>query len=60
MENRLKNWGCDTFITDNGIYGLKLLENHHFDLDNGVFFCEPGIYAVAPDTAEHTSKGIVT
>lgn len=32
MENRLKNWGCDTFITDNGIYGLKLLENHHFDL----------------------------
>ncbi|MDT0607532.1 ATP-binding protein [Croceitalea rosinachiae] len=32
MENRLKTWGCDTFITDNGIYGLKLLENHHFDL----------------------------
>lgn len=32
IENRLKTWGCDTFITDNGIYGLKLLENHHFDM----------------------------
>ncbi|WP_350285908.1 ATP-binding protein [uncultured Croceitalea sp.] len=32
MENRLKTWGCDTFITDNGIYGLKLLENHQFDI----------------------------
>ncbi len=32
MENRLKTWGCDTFITDNGIYGLKLLENHDFDM----------------------------
>ncbi|NNL10116.1 MAG: response regulator [Croceitalea sp.] len=32
MENRLKTWGCKTHITDNGIYGLKLLENHEFDL----------------------------
>ncbi len=32
MENRLKNWGCETIITANGLYGLKLLENHHFDM----------------------------
>lgn len=32
MENRLRSWGCQPFITDNGIYGLQLLENHQFDL----------------------------
>ncbi len=32
MENRLKSWGCKPFITDNGLYGLQLLENHEFDL----------------------------
>ena len=32
MYNRLKNWGCKSYITENGIYGLKLLENHPIDL----------------------------
>lgn len=32
MENRLKSWGCQPFVTENGLYGLQLLENHEFDL----------------------------
>ncbi|WP_394972017.1 ATP-binding protein [uncultured Croceitalea sp.] len=32
ITSRLKNWGCKTIVTDNGIYGLKLLNNHKIDV----------------------------
>ncbi|MEM8928728.1 MAG: ATP-binding protein [Bacteroidota bacterium] len=32
MENRLEEWGCRAYITDNGRFGLQLLENHKIDL----------------------------
>ena len=32
MENRLEQWGCQPYITDNGLFGLQLLEKHHIDL----------------------------
>ncbi|MEM1260443.1 MAG: response regulator, partial [Bacteroidota bacterium] len=32
MENRLEQWGCRAYITDNGRFGLQLLENHKIDL----------------------------
>ena len=32
MENRLEQWGCKSYITDNGLFGLQLLENHKIDL----------------------------
>jgi signal transduction histidine kinase/DNA-binding NarL/FixJ family response regulator len=32
ITSRLQNWGCKTVITDNGLYGLKILENHKIDV----------------------------
>lgn len=32
MENRLEQWGCKSYITENSLYGLQLLENHKIDL----------------------------
>ncbi len=32
MENRLEQWGCKAYITENGLFGLHLLENHNIDL----------------------------
>ena len=32
MENRLEQWGCKAYITENGLFGLQLLENHNIDL----------------------------
>jgi len=32
MENRLEQWGCTSYITENGMSGLQLLENHKIDL----------------------------
>ena len=32
MENRLDQWGCKSYITENGVFGLQLLENHRIDL----------------------------
>lgn len=32
IEQRLKSWGCLIHVTDNGLYGLNILENHKIDL----------------------------
>ena len=32
ITSRLKNWGCKTIVTDNGLYGLKILKEHKIDL----------------------------
>ena len=32
MENRLQQWGCRTYITEDGLFGLQLLENHAIDV----------------------------
>ncbi|MEO0572327.1 MAG: ATP-binding protein [Bacteroidota bacterium] len=32
MGNRLEQWGCKAYITENGLFGLQLLESHHIDL----------------------------
>ena len=32
IEQRLKAWGCRTFITENAHYGLNLLENNEIDM----------------------------
>ena len=32
MENRLEQWGCKSYITENSLFGLQLLENHKIDL----------------------------
>ncbi len=32
IEQRLKIWGCKTFITDNAQVGLDILEKHHIEL----------------------------
>jgi len=32
ITSRLQNWGCKTIVTDNGLYGLKILKNHKIDL----------------------------
>ena len=32
MENRLEQWGCKSYITENSLFGLQLLENHQIDL----------------------------
>ncbi|WP_394748776.1 ATP-binding protein [Spongiimicrobium salis] len=32
IEQRLKIWGCETFITDNALYGLSILEKNKIDL----------------------------
>lgn len=32
MENRLEQWGCKAYITENGPFGLQILENHPIDL----------------------------
>jgi CheY-like chemotaxis protein len=31
MENRLEQWGCKSYITENGLFALQLLENHTID-----------------------------
>ncbi len=32
IDQRLKRWGCKTYITDNAQYGLHILTNHKVDL----------------------------
>ena len=32
IEQRLKTWGCKTFITENAQFGLNVLANHKIDL----------------------------
>ena len=32
MENRLDQWGCKSYITENGLFGLQLMERHTIDL----------------------------
>ncbi|MGB5273972.1 MAG: ATP-binding protein [Flavobacteriaceae bacterium] len=32
IEQRLKIWGCKTFVTDNCQYGLNILNRHHIDV----------------------------
>ena len=32
MENRLQQWGCNSYISENGLFGLQLLQNHKIDL----------------------------
>ncbi len=32
ITSRLENWGCKTVVTDNGLYGLKILNNHKVDV----------------------------
>jgi len=32
MQNRLEQWGCTSYITENGFFGLQLLERHKIDL----------------------------
>ena len=32
LEQRLKGWGCKTYITENPLYGLNLLENTRIDI----------------------------
>lgn len=32
IEQRLKVWGCKTFVTDNCQYGLNILNNHSIDI----------------------------
>lgn len=32
IEQRLKSWGCKVYLTDNGLYGLNVLENHNVDV----------------------------
>ncbi len=32
IETRLKSWECKTYITDNALYGLNILENHKIDI----------------------------
>ncbi len=32
IAGRLENWGCKTVVTDNGLYGLKILHNHNVDV----------------------------
>ena len=32
IDQRLKKWGCNTYITDNAQYGLHILNNHKIDL----------------------------
>lgn len=32
IEQRLRYWGCKTFITENPYYGLNLIENNQIDL----------------------------
>ncbi len=32
IEQRLRKWGCVVHVTDNGAYGLHLLEEHDIDL----------------------------
>jgi len=32
ITNRLNNWGCNTIVTDNGYYGLKLMNEHKIDV----------------------------
>ncbi len=32
IEQRLKAWGCRTYITENALYGLNLLENTRIDM----------------------------
>ena len=32
ITSRLKNWGCKTIVTNNGLYGLKILKDHKIDV----------------------------
>lgn len=32
ITQRLKSWHCKTYVTDNALYGLNLLETNHIDL----------------------------
>lgn len=32
MENRLEQWGCTSYITDSGLEGLEMLEEHKIDI----------------------------
>lgn len=32
IEQRLTTWGCNVYVTDNGNYGIKYLENNRVDL----------------------------
>lgn len=32
IDQRLKTWGCKTYITDNAQYGLNILANHKIDV----------------------------
>ncbi|MCK5441661.1 MAG: response regulator [Maribacter sp.] len=32
IETRLKSWECKTYITDNALYGLNILDNHKIDI----------------------------
>ncbi len=32
IEQRLTYWGCKTYVTDHGLYGLNILETQHIDL----------------------------
>jgi CheY-like chemotaxis protein len=32
IDQRLKSWGCITYITDNPLYGLNILKNNRVDL----------------------------
>ncbi|GMN08849.1 hypothetical protein MTsPCn9_06950 [Croceitalea sp. MTPC9] len=32
ITSRLQNWGCKTIVTDNGLFGLKILQDHKIDV----------------------------
>lgn len=32
ITSRLQNWGCKTIVTDNGLYGLKILKDYKIDV----------------------------
>lgn len=32
ITSRLQSWGCKTIVTDNGLYGLKILKDHKIDV----------------------------